>query len=65
MGHVVGTIFLGHVLEHACAAVIVEVDVDIGEGDTVGIEKTLEQKVVFYGVDLCDTQAVGHTRTCG
>ena len=65
MGHVVGAIFLGHVLEHACAAVIVEVDVDIGEGDTVGVEKTLEQEVIFYGVDLGDTQTVGHARSCG
>ena len=65
MGHLLGSIFFGHPLQHPSAAVVIEVDVDIGQRDTVGVEEPLEQQVVLHGVDLRNFQAVGHYRTGG
>ena len=62
MCHFVGTVFVGDILEHIGAAVVVEVDIDIGQGDTVGVEEALEKEIVFYGVDLGDAEAVSHSR---
>ena len=60
--HLFGAVVLGDVAQHVGASVVVEVDVDIGQRDTVGIEETLEQQVVLDGVNLRDAQAVGHAR---
>ena len=47
-------VFLRHPVQDASASVVVEVNVDIGERDTVGIQETLEQQVVGDRVDLRD-----------
>ena len=49
-----------HPLQHTAAAVVVEIGINIRQGDTVGIEETLEQQVVLQRVNLRDAQAVGH-----
>ena len=62
-GHVRNVVLAVFVLDVAvdvAAAVVVEVNVDIGHRDAVGVEETLEQQVVFQGVDVGDVQAVGH-----
>ena len=56
-------VFLRHPVQHAPAAVVVEVHVDIGQRDAVGVQEALEQQVVGDGVDLRDAQAVGYGRT--
>ena len=63
VGDLLLAVLLRHPVEHATAAVVVEIDVDIGQRDTVGIQETLEQQVVGDRVDLRDPQAVGHGRT--
>ena len=55
-------VFLGYPVQDPSAAVIVEIDVDIGQRNTVGIQETLEQQVVGYGVDLRDAETVCHSR---
>ena len=65
MGHLLGAIFLRHIVEHLIAAVVIEVDVDIGKRDTVGVEETLEQQIVFDRVDLRDAETIGGGRTGG
>ncbi len=47
-------------MEHVGAAVIVKVNVDIGERDSVRVEESLEQKVIFDGIHLCDAEAICH-----
>ena len=37
-------LMLGHVVEHILAAVVVEVDVDVGERYAVGVEEAFEQE---------------------
>ena len=60
------TVFLAilvhHPLQHLSATVIIKVGINIWEVDTVRIEKTLKQKVIFQWVYLRDTQAISHDR---
>ncbi len=58
--HIGCAVALGHVVEHILAAVVVEVDVDVGERYAVGVEEAFEQEIVFQRVDLCYSQAVCH-----
>ena len=52
-------------LQHLTASVVIKVGVDIREVDTVGIEETFEQQVVFQRVNLRNSQTVGHYRSGG
>ena len=65
MGDVVGTVEVLDVLDHAVAAFIVEVHVDIRHRDTLGVQEALEEEVVLDGVKVGDTQAVGYHAACG
>ena len=58
MRHPFNTIFLGHPIEHTLTTIVVEVDIDIRQGDTVGIEETLKQQVIFQRVQIRDFQAI-------
>ena len=63
--HFLLSVFLGYPAQHLSAAIIIEVHIDIGEGDTVRVQETLEQQVVLNGVNLGNAQAVGNGRTGG
>ena len=63
VAHTVGAVLILHPFDDACTAVVVEVGIDIGQRDTVGIEKTFEQQIVLDGVNLGDAETVGHSRT--
>ncbi|EJX10287.1 hypothetical protein EVA_01565 [gut metagenome] len=65
MCHLLFSVFLGYPVQHSASPVVVEVDVDIREGDTVGVQKTLKKEVVFDGVNLGNAETVGHCTTCG
>ena len=60
MRHLVRAVFLCYPFQHLFPSGIIEVHVDIGEGDTVGVQETLEQQVVFDGVYVGDTKAIGN-----
>ena len=53
-------VLVHHPLQHAAAAVVVEVGIDIGQRDTVWVEETLKQQVVLQWVYLRNAQAIGH-----
>ena len=55
MGAVLVPVLVLHPLQHAATAVIVEVGVYIGQGDTVGVQESLEQQVILQRVYLRDT----------
>ena len=61
--HLLLSILLGHPIEHSATTFVVEVDIDIGQRDTVRVEESLEQQVVLDRVNLRDSQAVCHCRT--
>ena len=54
------TIFIHYPLQHLTSSVIVEVGINIRQGDTVRIKETLEKQVVFQRVYLRDTETVSH-----
>ena len=58
------SVFVHHPLQHLSSAVVVKVGVDIRQGDTVGVEESLEQEVVLQRVDFRDAEAVCHNRPC-
>ena len=62
MGHVGGAVSLSHVVEHDFASVVVEVDIDIRERYTVGVQESFEKEIVLQGVDLRDSKAISHHR---
>ena len=53
-------VLVHHPAQHLAATVIIEVGIDIRQGDTVRVKETLEQQVVLQGVKLRDAQAIGH-----
>ena len=61
--HLVLPVFVDHILDDAVTALVVEVDIDIGQRHTLRIEETLKQQVVLDGIDVGDAQAIGHRRT--
>ena len=60
LGHVVGAVLVLDVLDDLAPAADAEVHVDVGHGDPLRVQETLEHQAVFHGVDLGDGHAVGH-----
>ena len=60
LGHVVGAVFLGDVLDHFPAPIHAEVHVDVGEAHALGVEKSLEDQSIADGIDVGDLQRVRH-----
>ncbi len=60
--HRLAAIVVGHIINHAIAAVHAEVDIEVGHGHTFGIEEALEQQVVGQGVEIGDLECIGHQR---
>ena len=56
---------LGGVADHLGAPALVEVHVDVGHRDALGVEEPLEQQAVAHRVELGDPQGVGDQRTGG
>ena len=63
MRHVRFAVFAAHPVEHLAAPRIVEVGIYIGQRDTVGVEETLKQEVIFQWVEIGDMQTVGYYGT--
>ena len=60
LGHPVPAVALGRVADHLVAVAGVEVHVDVGHRHPVRVQESLEQQVVADGVQVGDTQGVGH-----
>ena len=58
LGDVRAAVFLGDVFDHFAAAPHAEVDVDVGHRHALGIEKALEEQIVFERIDVGDAQRV-------
>ncbi len=62
LAHRIAPVRLGHVIDDPVAAVHAEVDVEVGHGNTFGVEEALEQQVVGQRIEVGDLQHVGHQR---
>ena len=57
LGHVLHAVLVLDVLDHLAAALLAEVDVDIGRLAAALVEEPLEQQVVFQRADVAQVQA--------
>ena len=57
-------VLIGHVVDDLAAATIVEVHIEVGHGDTVGVEESLENQVVVERVQLGNAHRVRYHRAC-
>ncbi len=62
LGDPVLAVLLGDVAQHLAAAALVEVDVDVGHRDPLGVEEALEEQPVLERVELGDAHRVRHDR---
>src|SRR5262249_48113083 len=60
----VGAELLLDVFDDTIAAVLAEIDVEIGHGHALGIQEALEQQVVAQRIEVGDSEAVGDERAC-
>ena len=60
--HPVGAVFLLHVLDHAVAAVLAEVDVEVRHRHALGIQEALEQQAVAQRIEIGDAERIGDER---
>ncbi len=55
----VPTVPLPHVFEHLVTPIVGEVHVDVRHGDTLRVEESFKEEVVFDRVDVGDAGEVG------
>ena len=60
--HAVRTILLGTVLDDLTAARILDVDVDVGHRDAVGVKESLKQQIILQWVEVSDIERIGDDR---
>ena len=65
LGHLIGAIFVDHVVDDLATTFVVKVDVDVRQAHAVGVQEPLKKKVVLDRVDIGDSDAIGHGRTRG
>ena len=58
-------VLAGDIVDDFAPSLEAEVHVDIGHGHALWIKKTLEQKVIFDGIDVCNMQAIRHNAARG
>ena len=58
-------VLLGGVADHVAAPALVEVEVDVGHRDALGVEEALEQQLVLDRVELGDLERVRDERAGG
>ena len=58
-------ILIHHPSEHFSTTIIIKVGINIRKIDTVWIQETLKQQVIFQWIYLGNTQTVSYHRTCG
>ena len=63
MSHTFRTIFLRYPAKNFATSVIIKVGINIRQRDTVRIQETLEQQIVFNRVDLGNSQTISYSRT--
>ena len=60
LGHMVGAIFFVYIINDLLPAADTEVNINIGHGYPLWVEKSLKIQGVLHGVQVCDIQAVRH-----
>ncbi len=61
--HLVAAVFLLHIADHLFPAIHAEVDIEVGHGDPLGVEKPFKQQRVTKRVQIGNCQRIGHETT--
>ena len=64
LAHGVFAVFVFDVVNHQIAVGLAKVDVKVGHGHPLGVQKTLEQQVVLQRVQVGNLHGVGHQGPC-
>ena len=59
---VLAAVFAGHVVDDFAAAIHAEVDIDIRQGNALGIQEALEDQFVLQRIQIGDSQRVRNQR---
>ena len=62
LGDLIAPVALLHVADHLVAAILAEVDVEVGHRHAVGIEEALEDQAKPDRIEVGDGQRIGHQR---
>src|SRR3546814_13560532 len=62
VAHPVVAVLVGDVADHLTTTTFVEVDVDVGHGDAVGVEESLEDQAVLERIEFGDPYGIGDDR---
>ena len=57
-------ILAGAILDDLAAPGILDIDVDVGHRDAIGVQETFEQQVVFQRVQVGDIERIGDDGAC-
>ena len=64
MSYLLLSILFRYPIQHTTSTIIVKIDVNIRQRNTVRIQETLEKQVILNRVNLCNSQAISYRRTC-
>ncbi len=62
--HFIGAVFPAHIINDLLPSVIAEINVDIGHGYSLRIQKTFKQQIIFYRIDIGNFQTIGYYAAC-
>ena len=60
MGTILVSILIHHPSQHLASTIVIEVGINIRQVDTVRIQETLKQQVIFQRVNLGNAQSLSH-----
>src|SRR6202012_2048218 len=63
--HLVLAIFLCDIFDDPLAPFVIKVRVDIGHGLTIRVQEPFEQQLIFYRIDVGNTNTISHNAACG
>ena len=63
LGDLFAPVVLRHIIDHPISPLHAEIDIEVGHGDTFGIQEALEQQVVGQRVEIGNGQRIGHQGT--
>ena len=60
----VDTVFLIDIFKDFASPLLTEIDIEVRHTDSVRIEESLEQQIIFQRIDICNPQCVSNDTSC-
>ena len=55
----IGSVFLGYIIDDLAPAFIAKINIKVRHTDPFLVEKTLEEQVIFQGINICNKKRIG------